>query len=204
MAMPAIHRRWTAAAVRELIQEDRAWPRYELIDGELLVTPAPGWPHQLAVPELLRWLYDYLESNPIGVVATSPADLELAPDTITQPDVFVMPAGVEIAGDAVQWSDIKRLLLAVEILSPSSVRRDRVVKRDFYLANGVDEYWIVDLDARMIEVWTPDRETPAIARETLTWHPANAAEPLELNVRALFEAVDTKRTRLGLSRRASA
>ena len=75
--------------------------------------------------------------------------------------VFVVPTGIPTAGPAAAWSDVKSLLLAVEILSPSSLRTDRVVKRDFYLANGVAEYWIIDLEARVLERWTPAHEAAA-------------------------------------------
>jgi Uma2 family endonuclease len=61
-----------------------------------------------------------------------------------------------------EWGDFKRLLLAIEIISPSSVRIDRIIKRDFHLDAGVPEYWIVDLDARIIERWTQGRESPEV------------------------------------------
>jgi Uma2 family endonuclease len=59
--MPAIHRHWTTTDVRALMDESRAWPRYELIAGGLLVTPAPGTPHQFAVTELLILLAAYVD-----------------------------------------------------------------------------------------------------------------------------------------------
>src|SRR2546421_13129806 len=78
MAMPATQRRWTAPEVRQLIAESPLQtPRYELVDGELLVTPSPNEPHQRAVFLLVRALGDYLERNPIGQVYTSPFDVEL-------------------------------------------------------------------------------------------------------------------------------
>ena len=121
MAMPAIRRRWTAADVRVLTSEERAWPRYELIAGELLVTPAPGYIHQIATFELCSLLSAYLDTEPVGIAVMSPADLELKPGTITQPDVFVIPAETRIATDVLQWPDVKSLLLAIEVLSPGSL-----------------------------------------------------------------------------------
>lgn len=190
MAMP-LRRHWTTADVRALTREDRPWPRYELLDGELLVTPAPQWPHQTAAFEICVVLDAYVMRERIGSAIMSPSELELRPGTITQPDVFVVPIGMQITGLVPQWSDIKSLLLAVEVLSPSSLRTDRVVKRDFYLANGVAEYWIVDLDARMFEVWRPQQETPSVLQAELAWQPLDRA-PLVIDLVALFDRIDTK------------
>jgi Uma2 family endonuclease len=190
MAMPQIRRRWTTNEVRALMDESRAWPRYELIGGELLVTPAPNSPHQIAVMEIWSIINSYVERFHLGLTLTSPADLELEPGTIAQPDVFVIPKGTEIAGERLEWPDVKALLLAVEIISPSSVRTDRVTKRDFYLQSGVAEYWIVDLDARVVETWTPGQEAPVIVRDVLTWAPAPT--PLTIDLPALFDRVSDK------------
>jgi Uma2 family endonuclease len=175
MIMPAIRRRWTTETVRSLTNEQRAWPRYELVRGELVVTPAPGAIHQMAVLEIAKALSQYLDRTPIGDVMVSPADLELEAGSISQPDVFVVPAATDIAGQQLEWSDVKALLLAVEVLSPSSLRIDRVEKRDFYCDVGVPEYWIVDLDAQAVERWTPMRETPEILHDRVVWAPRNGA-----------------------------
>jgi len=192
MAMPSVRRRWTPAEVRDLMDESRAWPRYELIAGELVVTPAPGSEHQLAVSELMIELGGYLRRYPIGVAVTSPADLVLQPNTITQPDVFVIPASTRIAGDRLQWSDVKSLLLAIEVLSPSNERQDRVIKRDLYMDADVAEYWIIDIDGRAVERWTPRQERPLIFREQMTWNPADG-EPLIIDLPDFFRTVTGKR-----------
>lgn len=196
MAMPAMRRHYTTDDVRELTREDRPWPRYELIDGELLVTPAPRVPHQLVCTELVIVLDAFLAQSQVGVAMLSPSELELRPGTITQPDVFVVPAGQPIAGPVVQWPDIKSLMLAVEVLSPSSIRTDRVIKRDFYLANGVAEYWIVDVESRVVERWLPTRETPELYRELITWSPAHDAM-LTIDLPTLFARMDAKVRLLG-------
>ncbi len=187
-----LSRQWTAADVRALTQEDRPWPRYELIDGELLVTPAPRGPHQFAAMEMSIVLYAYLERVGVGFPLQSPADLELRPGTITQPDVFVVPRSAERSEAPMEWSDVRSLLLAVEILSPSSLRADRVMKRDFYLANGVAEYWVVDLDAQMLERWTPGQPAPDLCRGRMTWAPAGDCDPMQLDLDALFGRVAEK------------
>jgi Uma2 family endonuclease len=148
MGMPALQKhRWTAADVRALMDASRHWPRYELLDGELLVTNAPSLAHQIAVADLLVRLSGYCDEEGIGMALTSPADVELEPENIMQPDVFVVPRELVPANEPMQWPHVTSLLLAVEALSPSTMREDRVRKRDFYLAHHVEEYWIVDLDA---------------------------------------------------------
>jgi len=195
MSMP-VTRQWTTAAVRELTREDRAWPRYELIDGELLVTPAPRWLHQLVVGEFHALLFRYLESERVGIVVMSPSDLELRDGTITQPDVFVTPLGITLAGKLMEWPDVKSLLLAIEVLSASSLRTDRVTKRDFYLENGVEEYWIVDADARVLERWRPLQETPVLHRDTVAWAPRGRSA-LVIDLPALFDCALEKLRAIG-------
>jgi len=194
MGMPArTERRWTTADVRDLMDESRAWPRYELLDGELLVTPAPGWPHQMAIQELTAILRPYCDREPIGIVVNSPSDLELRPGTITQPDVFVVPNSLLPETDEhVGWDLVKALVLAVEVISPSSVHTDRVEKREFYLGAGVSEYWVMDLEARMVELWTPERDTPLVTRGILRWTPLGARSELLIDLPTFFEDVSAR------------
>jgi len=189
MGMPAMaRRRWTAADVRALIQGDRHWPRYELLDGELLVTPSPESPHQFAITGLLVELDGYCRRERVGAALASPADIQLAPESIMQPDVFVVPEALLPPDRPPHWPEVTWLLLAVEVLSPSSMRDDRIRKRDFYLANGVREYWIVDLDARIVERWTPERDRPDVVRDTLEWVPEGARQPLRIDLDEFFHA----------------
>lgn len=180
-------KRWTADEVRALQDESRAWPRYELIDGELLVTPAPTWTHQAAVGELYLAVALYLRGQPVGRAETSPADIELEPGIVLQPDVFVVPArDVRPHGS---WRDVRGLLLAIEILSPSTARADRVRKRRLFQRVGVAEYWIVDVDSRVVERWRPGDERGEQLDERLVWHPAGAAEPFTLDLPGFFARV---------------
>jgi Uma2 family endonuclease len=202
MGMPAVRRHWTTADVRALIDESpTAWPRYELIDGQLLVTPSPGNPHQIAVTAMVLLLNPYLERERVGVVLMAPADLELRPGTITQPDVFVLPEGAADVGEGWTWRDVRRVMLAVEVISPSSIRTDRVTKRDFYLDAGIPDYFIVDVDARIVEHWSSKRETPLVLRDQLVWHPAGAEQPLRASLPEFFDAIDDKLKFLGIKKR---
>jgi Uma2 family endonuclease len=95
MGMPAStesRKRWTADEARALTAANPLLtPRYEVIDGELLVTPSPNRYHQAAVARLLIALGEYMRAQRIGHTLTSPFDVELAADTVVQPDVFVLP-----------------------------------------------------------------------------------------------------------------
>ena len=187
MAMPAVKRRWTAREVRQLIAESPlATPRYELVDGELLVTPSPSFPHQRAVNLLWQALNEYLKRNPVGRASTSPFDVELEPETLVQPDMFVVP--MHEARRLIKEMPARELLVAAEVLSPSSGRHDRVTKRASYQRN-VPEYWIVDLDARLFERWRSGEERPEVLVRMLEWHPQGAAEPFTLDLPAYFSAV---------------
>jgi Uma2 family endonuclease len=168
------------------MDETRPWPRYELIDGQLLVTPAPGITHQRAVRDLVAALATYVHPHRLGEVLMSPADIALEPESVLQPDVFVIPAGAEPPR---RWSDVHALLLAVEILSPSSARYDRVTKRRFFQRVGVPEYWVVDLDARAVERWHPGDERAELLDERLTWQPEGAGEPFALDLASFFSQV---------------
>lgn len=190
--MPALRHHWSAAQVRALIEDSPThWPRYELMGGELIVTPAPGGIHQVAVAKILVLLAGYLTREPVGVALASPADLQLHPDTIAQPDIFVAPRVRPAEPDHVfSWADIASLLLAIEVISPSSERTDRVEKRDHYMSSArVAEYWVVDLDARVLERWNPERVTPMVARSTLEWRPAGAGKPLTIDLVPFFEEI---------------
>ena len=160
--------------------------RYEVIDGVLFVTPAPRHVHQDAVAAFHRLLHAYLVRNQAGWPRHAPADVVFGPRDGVQPDLFAAPL-VE-GRRPTDWKEITRLLLAVEILSPSTASRDRREKRRLYQRHA-DEYWIVDLDARLIERWRPDDLRPEVLDETLTWQPAGAAEPLVIELPAVFRDV---------------
>jgi Uma2 family endonuclease len=174
---------YTADMVRAMPDDGN---RYEVVYGELLVTPAPRLWHQILVKRLSVALGLYLERHPVGELLTSPADISWGPDVLVQPDVFVVPP--DEAG-TLTWSRIRTLLLVAEVLSPSSARGDRFIKRLRYRQAGVPLYWIVDGDDRSVEIWTPADDFPAVERERLVWYPAGAREAFTLQLRDLFRPV---------------
>ena len=146
--------------------------RYEVIDGELFVTPAPGGRHQPIVTRLMGALLPYLSGGGLqDQLLTSPADVTLAVDTLVEPDLLVADTAAFIRSG--KWTDVTTLFLVIEIISPSTARTDRTLKRIAYQRHGVPQYWIVDAELRQVEVWTPGAQDAVIERERLVWqHPA--------------------------------
>lgn len=124
---------------------------YQLIGGELVMTPAPGKKHQLALKRLLRLLDDYVEQNQAGEVLCAPRDVVLAENEVYQPDiVFVARERLEIS----QEECVNGVPdLVVEVLSPSSAYYDLRKKFRTYEKYGVKEYWVVDPEEMSIEVY---------------------------------------------------
>lgn len=125
--------------------------RYEVIDGELFVSTAPSWLHQYALKQLLVEMTIYLRKNPIGEVA-------FGVGVIFDQFNGVIPDLVYLSNDRLKTVGGERLSgapqIVVEALSPGAQNevRDRTVKRQLYHENGVSEYWILDLEAKSVEI----------------------------------------------------
>jgi len=178
--MPLAPNYYTADRVRALPDDGN---RYELVYGELLVSPSPKMPHQRIVRRLLAALNDYCVREGAMEAFTSPADISWGDDTLVQPDVFVTPIHESRTND---WTKVRTLLLVAEVLSPSTARNDRFQKRRLYQAQEVQTIWLLDLDRRVVEVWPPDALFPTVETERLTWQPTASAEPLVIELGALF------------------
>ena len=185
MAMPAQHTDWTVEMVRALPDDGN---RYEVIDGELFVTPAPSVFHQRAVRELLLLVAPYVRAHGIGEALMSPADVIVyGPRKFVQPDLFVVPL---VNGAPMKaWTEVGRLLLAVEVLSPSTERTDRGRKRILYKEKAVPEYWIVDTNERTVESRRPDDSPFEILTQSLEWQPDFDAPPLVIDLPVYFDRV---------------
>jgi Uma2 family endonuclease len=189
MSMSAVSpRRWTRAEVDRLIDERPGYaPRYELVGGELLVTPAPSGRHQRIVLRLAQLLMPYLVEHKLGEIFLGPAELPLVTGERYEPDLFVVPLA-DGRRPTLPLGTTKPILVC-ENLSPASSRHDRITKRRAFQRNGVPDYWIVDGDAEAFEVWHPDDERPSIIDQRFIWSPAGAADPFELDVAAFFASV---------------
>jgi Uma2 family endonuclease len=157
--------------------------RYEVLDGVLFVSPSPTRQHQRAVRILIVALDAYCCEHSLGETLASPADIEFSPKDLVQPDVFVVP---EIGSS---WTEVSSLLLACEVLSPSTARADRYDKRRRYQQFGVSEFWIFDLHAQVVERWLPDDTRPEILAGVIEWKPRGDLPLFSLNLPGFFGAV---------------
>ena len=175
---------YTADMVRAMPDDGNI---YEVVHGELLVTPAPRLWHEEVAGRLYETVRAYLRAQPIGLAIGSRSDLSWGlKDVLVSPDLFVVP--LEEARK-LDWLVLRSVLLAAEVLSPSSKRADRFTKRRLYQERGVALYWVIDPEEEVAELWHPADEFPRIERQRLVWHPAGATEPFSLELRELFRPI---------------
>lgn len=181
MGMPA-PAYYTRAMLRDIPEDGN---RYELVRGELLVTPAPRIWHEVVTRRLDALVVAYVEDQrlPLYVIG-SRSELSWGDDdTEVQPDLFVVPLD---EARTLDWALLRRPHLIVEVLSPSTARHDRFTKRAEYQRRGVPLYWIVDPEQRQAEAWTPADHFPTVERARLVWAPEGAAVPLTVELAELF------------------
>ncbi|MEX0692274.1 MAG: Uma2 family endonuclease [Gemmatimonadales bacterium] len=178
--MPDLARRYT---VDDVLAFPTDGNRYELVDGELLVTPAPSQRHQGVLARLLGALIPYVSSHqPVATLFPGPGDVFWDDEDYVQPDLLVIPSD-QVTG---RWEDVRTLLLAVEVVSPGSARHDRVTKRRLYQQMRVATYWVVDPDARLVEVWHPPDTRPEIVTGDLVWRVAAEAAEVRISLEEIF------------------
>ena len=176
MGMPATHRYWTAADLEEFDDEVRR----EALHGELFVTPSPALRHARVQWRLQQTLTPYCEF--LGLVGPiGPVELRFG-ENLLAPDLAVYPRGTDLRG---RWSDLPLPLLVVEILSPSTRRRDTGVKRSAYLSLGVREYWQLDPQSRALTVSSPGADD-IVSASTYAWRPLPEVAAFELPIAPLF------------------
>ena len=130
-----------------LLPEDR---RYEILDGDLYMTPAPTPYHPLVSKRIAHALDEYVQRNDLGEVLYAPCDVVLSATDVVQPDIlFVAAARMPIIGDKFISAAPD---LVVEILSPSTADRDQTLKSKVYARFGVQELWIASPEAKTVEI----------------------------------------------------
>jgi len=142
-------RRWTYDELRAELEETNQ--PTELLDGRLIMAPAPTPFHQLIAQRLEEALRRWVNRRGLGVVFHSPVDVVLSRDVALQPDIlFIAKQRREIIKDYIAGAPD----LVMEVVSPDRPRRDYKDKKEKYETHGVREYWIVDPRRKRIEVWT--------------------------------------------------
>jgi Uma2 family endonuclease len=176
--MGAATKVWTLEELHSLPDDGN---KYELIHGELFVTPPPTDPHETIAARLTRLLDPYVVEQKLGYVYRPRAVLRFE-DSEVEPDLMVRQPN-ERAG--AKWEEAPIPTLIVEIGSPSTWRRDRTHKRNFYIEADVEEYWIVDPDQRAITS-IRDRRADVVMTETLHWRPNGSTRAFEASVTEVF------------------
>lgn len=176
MAMASAQRCWTLAEFDALPHDGN---RYELIHGELFVSPAPALMHELIIARLRNILAAYANRQQLGYVFTR--GVIRAPDSSVEPDLTVVHTD-----SAVDWATLPVPCLVVEVHSPQSRTYDAGTKRTFYMERGLPEYWLVDGKRKTITVVRAG-VTDSVITEMMTWHPQSASEALVFPVAGLFD-----------------
>jgi Uma2 family endonuclease len=185
MVMPTVSLPLPRYTVDDLDRFPKDGSRYELLEGWLIVSPSPGTVHQALVMSLSSALHVHLGAGRLGHVYPG-GDVRRGTSTLLIPDILVVPRQ---GRPGVEWGAITDRWLAVEVLSASTQLYDRNYKVNAYLALGVREVWLVDAQARAIEVHRTIGAEPPIVANVLRWAAPGSDAPLVLDVAALFAQV---------------
>ena len=177
MHMALRTRRWKRADLLRLPDDGN---RYEVVDGELFVTPAPSPAHERILLVLAERLRQFLAPLDLGDIHQGRSAVVLGNSQV-EPDLL---ACAVVVPPPATWDEMPRPFLVVEVLSPTTSRRDQIAKRALYEREGIPEYWIVDGATRTIRVVSAGRD--AIESTTVFWQPPGASVTLELDVASLF------------------
>ena len=181
MHMSTIDARVTT--IEELFALPEDGSQHELLRGVHVVSPSPLFEHSDVSGEFFVRIRTHVRKMPGFKAIHAPSDVILGEDTVVQPDIYVTRIDPDSPPKA--HGDVGVPILAVEILSTGTASRDRGAKREIYQEVGIAEYWIVDIDSRMVERWRPEDERPEILRETIEWK-LNAGESLVIDLVELF------------------
>jgi len=159
--------------------------KYELVRGELFVTPPPGDEHETILAKLHEILVPYVRAHGLGYVYR-PKSVMRVEGSEVEPDLMVRAPHPDRRGEDSDWTRAPIPKLVVEVASDATRRRDRKQKRELYLDAGVAEYWIVDSAFRTITIVHRFGET--VESDRMIWSPAEASSPLEFPVDEIFSA----------------
>jgi len=182
MGMPATIPYYT---VDDLEHFPKDGNRYELLDGVLLVTPAPSFDHELVVTRIYQVLVNAVQMPGHGLVFSHGA-VSLPPKTQLEPDLLVIPP---VAPPNGKWDEVTNHWLAVEVLSRSSKIYDREFKRGAYITLAVREVWLVDKDDRSVEITRLTGEIETV-RDTILWRVPTLDIDVRVDLGDIFAGID--------------
>jgi Uma2 family endonuclease len=163
--------------------------RYEILEGEIFVSPSPTTKHQIVSGNLYAILHHHVRTHKLGLVLHAPTDVVLSYTNVVQPDLlFISNARKKIITEQnIQGAPD----LMVEILSETTEEQDRTTKMQIYARHGVKEYWLIDPDRETLEVYKLDAKTRAF-RHIATYQRDEIFQPdlfpkLEITLAALWE-----------------
>ncbi len=184
----AVAKKLTYAEFREMDFSDNDGAYYELLNGEIVARNSPTWQHQAIVANLIYLIKSFIMPNNLGKVFGSPLDVILDDQNAPQPDVlfirrdrlFILDNRDNVVHGAPD--------LVIEVISPTSIRRDRSQKMKIYEQFGVREYWLVDPKNQSVEVYQMQAnryEMTSVAAETGQIE-SSVLEGIDLDVNRVF------------------
>lgn len=177
MHMATEVKRWTLEELHSLPDDGN---KYELIHGELFVTPAPSDDHETILARLTEFIVPYVRVNGLGRVYRPRAVFRFQGSEV-EPDLMVRAEAPGIGND---WERAPLPILIVEVFSPSTFRRDQTFKKDFYEEAHIAEYWMIDPERNEVTIVRAGGKTTV--NDTLVWHPSGVGEPLSMPISAIF------------------
>jgi Uma2 family endonuclease len=179
MHMATKRKIWTLEEVHSLPEDGN---KYELVRGELLVTPPPEYEHENILARLDRRLVPYVAANDLGFVY-HPRSVVRFQGSEVEPDLMVRPPHPR---PAASWDAAPVPTLVVEVVSRSTRRRDHEQKKSLYMEAGVGAYWIVDGERRTVTV-VRRGEADRVERERVSWAPSGVSGALMIPLSEIFD-----------------
>ena len=181
MHMATATKKWTLEELHSLPEDGN---KYELVRGELFVTPPPDPEHETIAARLTRLIDPYVEANGLGFVYRPKAVVRYDGSEV-EPDLMVSQR-IPSAGGDTAWDRAPKPILIVEIHSGSTRRRDKLQKRSLYMDAGIAEYWMIDPERRTITSVRRD-VADVVATGEVTWSPPGVTEALTFEVARVFD-----------------
>lgn len=160
--------------------------RYEIMDGDLTMTPSPNTRHQMVLLNLATILKSFVEHQHLGQIFIAPYDVVLSKYDVVQPDIIFITTRHT---DRVKSTHLEgEPDLVIEIMSTGTLQRDRIFKRKLYAIHGVSEYWLVHPEKETVQVLRREKgDFKSVAELTVADRLTSPLLPgLEIQLKAIF------------------